>query len=66
MANLPEPYHFWDAHCAEQERELKRRPICTYCEEPIQGDYLIEFNGKLICEHCFDAWHRKPIEDYLE
>lgn len=60
------PLADWNNHCREQERELERRPICTYCEEPITGDHVIEINGELFCEECFDEYHRKPIEDFME
>ena len=66
MCYTDNPINDWDNYCAEQERELNRRPICTYCDHPITDDYVIEINGELICESCFDEHHRKPIEDFME
>jgi formylmethanofuran dehydrogenase subunit E len=63
---IPEPYQAWDQHCEQQERELQRYPICDICDEPITDDYLIEFNGDLICERCLAQHYRKPVENYME
>lgn len=47
---VPDDYDRFAMHDAEQERELKRYPICEYCEEHITDDkaYCIE-----------DVWYHK-------
>ena len=66
MSNLPEPHHFWDAHCAEQERQLKRLPICSWCERRIDDDYCFEINGDLIHQSCFEKQYLKLTENFME
>lgn len=60
-----EPYQMWDLKCADEERELQKYPKCDICDEYITDDYLIEFNGDLICESCLVQHYRKPVEDYM-
>lgn len=40
------------------EKWLKTRPICDYCENPIEDEEAYTIDGKTICEGC--------IEEYLE
>lgn len=50
----------------EREKELRRMPRCSECNNPIQEDILFEWNGKLICPECTMTNHRKYTEDYME
>lgn len=52
-------------HDAEMAEELKRRPVCVECDEPIQGEYCFEINGELICKNCLIHNHRKNTDDYV-
>ncbi len=61
---VPDNYDAYRQHEAEREKWLKSRPICVYCEEPIQDDFLYEVNGELYCEECMQKWFRQSTEDY--
>ena len=43
----------WDA---EQYDELKERPRCSQCDEPIQEDSAFRINDELICEECMEQF----------
>lgn len=49
-----------------KEAELEKMPVCTYCGQHIQDDYLYEINDELICEECLKDNFRKNVEDYIE
>ena len=49
---------------AEQEKSLARCPICSYCSEPIQDDYLFDIDGELYCEECMKDLFRHSTENY--
>ncbi len=51
---------------AKEARWLKSRPVCDYCHEPIQDEYLYDINGEFICEYCLDQFFRKETEDFVE
>lgn len=50
----------------EKENLLAKCPVCIYCNEHIQDEYLYEINDELICEECIKDNFRKPVEDYVE
>lgn len=57
----------WERRDREQTRALSRSPKCTYCGEPIQGDFVFIFDGgKQICEDCLNEEHRFYVDDYIE
>lgn len=60
----PDNYSAYQAHEAEQERQLARLPVCDNCGDPIQGDcyYLIDDN--IYCPECLDKLFRKWVDDY--
>jgi formylmethanofuran dehydrogenase subunit E len=55
-----------ERYMAEQEEELKKLPVCDYCNEPIQDDYLFDLEGDIVCESCMNKHFRKHTEDYME
>lgn len=59
-------YDKWEAHDAEQQRQLARLPECSECGEPIQTDECYEINGELICPDCLEENHRKLVDDYCD
>lgn len=50
---------------AQESAWLQRRPVCDYCHEPIQDDFLYDINGEFICENCLDRFFRKDTEDFI-
>ena len=61
---VPDNYDAFLRHDAEQEARLAKRPICGYCEEPIQDDFLYDIGGSVYCERCLKEVHRHSTEDY--
>lgn len=50
----------------ERDRELRKLPVCSECDEYIQDEYCYEINGELICPDCIERNHRKFTKDYTE
>ena len=63
---IPDNYSQWKAHEREQEFWLARRPVCSFCGEPIQDDELWEINGELYHTECAECEFKKCTEDYIE
>jgi hypothetical protein len=66
MYRTNNPVADWDRYCAEEERELKRRPKCSKCEKPIVDDVCYEINDKLTCPECLEVHYRRWTEDYIK
>lgn len=62
MPYIPDNYDLFKEHEREQERRLRRRPVCHECGERISGDYGFQFSGSWICESCIDQ-HKVYIEE---
>lgn len=63
--NIPDNYDRWVRHDAEQQRQLQKLPVCTYCGEPVQDDYLYLINDEIMCMDCLNDHFRKDVEDYV-
>lgn len=50
----------------EKDNLLAKCPVCDYCNEHIQDEYLYEINDELICEECIKDNFRKNVEDYIQ
>ena len=61
---VPDYNDLLDTYQAEQDAQLKRRPRCSYCNEPIQDDYLFDIDGELYCEECMKDLFRHSTENY--
>ena len=62
--NVPDYNDLLQAHEAEKEAWLDRRPKCERCRKPIQDDYLFDVDGKIYCEDCMNEKFRHSSEDY--
>lgn len=60
-----DPLLDFDCFDRQQTEELKKRPVCCYCEEPIQDDFCYEINGEYFCEDCLDMHFRKEVDDIV-
>ena len=60
-----DPVADFSRHDAEQEAQLKKTPVCCYCDEHVQEEFYFEINGEVICETCMDRFFRKDVEDYV-
>lgn len=61
-----DPYDDFVEYDRQQEAELKKRPVCVFCGEHIQDDYLFELGNDIICEKCLNDNFRKYTEDYID
>ena len=64
--NIPDNYGRWELHDEEQEAWLNKRPLCSYCEEPIQEDYCYEIGGKLLCKDCMNDSYQVDTDTFIE
>lgn len=44
-----------DRWMEEQDKWLRKRPLCCWCDEHIQGFKLWNINEKLYCEDCLEG-----------
>lgn len=61
---MMDAYDLWEHREIEYERWKARRPVCCLCEERIEEEELIDFEGRLYHERCFLDEFRKWTEDY--
>lgn len=54
-----------ERYMAEQEEELKKLPVCDFCNEPIQDDFYYDIESVIVCETCLDRFFRKDVSDYV-
>lgn len=50
----------------ELERELKKYPVCDYCDETISEEYYFDIDGEFYHFDCLCEQFRKSTEDYIE
>ena len=60
-----DPERDFERYDAEQEAELEKMPVCSYCCQPIQDEKLCEIEGTLYCMECFEENFIKDVEDYV-
>lgn len=65
MGRTDDPISDHIGYEARRERWLSRRPVCSDCGYPIQGEECYEFDGKLLCSECLRENHLKYTEDYI-
>lgn len=61
---MDDNYSLWERHDREREALLERLPVCDYCHDPIQDEYLYVINGDFICETCLERLFRKETADF--
>ena len=47
----------------EEYLAAKRRPKCTWCEEPIWDDRAYKIDGEWVCLHCIEACEEYVWDD---
>ena len=55
-----------ERYFAAQESELRKRPECEVCGNPIQSETCFHIDGVFYCHHCMEAHFEVPTEDYIE
>lgn len=58
---MREPWEFAMDKDFEDDKWLRRRPVCAYCEQHIQEEYFFRINEEIICERCV-----KDAREYIE
>lgn len=58
-------YDLWERREREKEAWLAKRPVCSYCGEPIQEGELWDINGELYHTECAEREFKKQTEDYI-
>lgn len=66
MALSNDPYADFVKHDREQEKWLKKRPVCVYCEKHIQDEHLFYINGEIICEECLNDNFKQDTENFID
>ena len=61
---MEDNYSQWRHREAEEERWLRKKPICVYCGRHIQDENLFDINGELYHEECAFSEFKKYTEDY--
>lgn len=61
---VPDNYDAFERYADQQERTLDKLPKCCYCGEAIQDECLIDIDGELYHEDCFNDNFRKATSDY--
>lgn len=59
-----DPERDLDRYLAAQDRELKKYPKCSDCDNYITEDFYL-INDEYICEDCIENY-KVRIEDYVE
>lgn len=62
---IPDNYDFFEMHEAENDRWLRKRPVCAECGEHIQDDHAYRMDQGLLCPQCFEEW-ADDIKVWLE
>lgn len=62
--NVPDNYDQFLSNEARKQQWLDSLPKCDHCNEPIQDEKLIDFDGFLICPDCLKSYYTKNTEDY--
>ena len=61
-----DPYADFVQHDIEQQRWLEKLPVCVFCGEHIQDDFVFYINGEIICEECANDNFRQPTENFID
>ena len=63
---IPDYNDLYDAHEAEEERWLEKRPKCECCGEPIYEDTFYDINGEYLCEECMKDRYLVSTDNYID
>lgn len=59
----PDNYDLFIKHDRRQQQWLDSRPVCDYCDNPIQDDFAYQINGDILCEGCLNDHFRISTDD---
>jgi hypothetical protein len=58
-----DPIADFERHDAEQERRLRRLPVCCSCKGHIQQESAVRINGDWYCDECIEDM-KEDIEEW--
>lgn len=61
MEYIEDNFDRFKRHDAELHEELKRLPVCTCCEEPIQQDRAVCINDEWFCNECLRDYYTREV-----
>ncbi len=59
-----DPVADFHRHCAEQEKQMEKLPLCGCCGNPITDETYYDIYGEILCEECLNNKYRKWVDDY--
>ena len=59
---IPDNGDLFERHDAEQERQLRKLPICCVCKDHIQQTDAVRISGDWYCDGCLEDM-REEIEE---
>lgn len=62
---IPDNLDRFERYDAEQERQLQKLPVCSYCGGPVLDDFLYLINDEIICICCLNDHFRKDVDEYV-
>lgn len=66
MYRTDDPLADLSRHEDDQERWLRKRPLCSCCDEPITDEYCYMVNDEPVCEECLNDHFRKAVDDLCQ
>lgn len=65
MAEIKEPYDFFDDYDREVTDKLMKYPCCEICDNPITDEKAIYYNDQYCCKNCEEYFWMNIREDFL-
>ena len=63
---IPDYNDLYEAHEAEEERWLEKRPKCDCCGEPIYEDTFYDIGGEYLCSECMNNRYLVCTDNYID
>ena len=63
MYRTDDPIADISRHEDDQERWLRKRPLCSYCDEHIADEFAYNINGEWVCEMCMYRNFRQMVPE---
>ena len=56
-------YDKFEALEREKQRWLISRPVCAYCDHPIQENKFYEIDCEKVCKECLEIFFGRDVDD---
>ena len=60
------PIRDFEMHEAYQEEQLKKRPVCEHCGEPITDDYYYKIDDCRVCSDCLKDYCNENFKKSID